>query len=168
VETGYHTNPDDALALKDDTFVQAAMKGVEKGYRLHKAGKSCVPFSITSVPDVSGPRGGPAIPGKIYFAGFPQFPLSWKLENVSCSTGNTCTGLTGTYSSEVPSPLSFTFSCSGSSSTTTVSTWKSTLIDADGVKTGSVEHKLTCTPSSTASAKGIPPAEHASISLNEL
>jgi hypothetical protein len=42
--------------LKDPVFVDAAMKGVEKGFRLHAEGKACKPFNITSIPDVTLPR----------------------------------------------------------------------------------------------------------------
>ncbi len=138
--------------MKDPDFQQLAMKGVEKGYRLTKRSLACVPLTINSIPDVTGPRGGPKIPVDVDYAGFPQFPLTLSIENISCSS-RYCTGGAVTYSEEMPSPLQFTFSCNGSSSNNSTSTWSSTLTDADGVKTEPVEHQLTCTPSSSTVAK---------------
>ncbi|MGO4778447.1 N-acetylmuramoyl-L-alanine amidase, partial [Lysobacter sp. 2RAB21] len=40
VEVAFHSNPTDAAALKDPAFRTAAMKGVEKGYRIHTQGKA--------------------------------------------------------------------------------------------------------------------------------
>src|SRR3546814_10202652 len=56
LEVGFHTNSSDAAALKDPAFREAAMKGVEKGLRLKAEGKTCEPFKIASIPNVSGPH----------------------------------------------------------------------------------------------------------------
>jgi len=153
IEVGYHSNATDAAALLDPTFRTAAMKGAEKGYRLTKEGKDCVPFAITDIPDVSGPSDGSEIPANIEFAGFPQFPVIRMMENVSCPANATCPDATSFYYEKIPSPLPASFKCTGFT-TTQVGTFSTTLIDADGVKTEPIEHTLTCTPNSAAAAKG--------------
>jgi hypothetical protein len=157
LEIGFHTNANDAAALQDPAFRDAAMKGVEKGFRLHAKGKTCEPFKITSIPNVTIPRpGSKVVP--VNFKGFPFFPVTLTIENVTCPVGHTCTGGAVSYPEWQPSPLRFTFSCNGSSDSTTTSRWRSYLTDEDGVKTNAVEHTLTCTPASGAAAKAEPSA----------
>src|SRR3546814_1917069 len=83
LEVGFHTNSSDAAALKDPAFREAAMKGVEKGLRLKAEGKTCEPFKIASIPNVSGPH-NTDIPAEIHYKGYPQFPVEQKTENVGC------------------------------------------------------------------------------------
>lgn len=163
VEVGFKDNQTDAAAMLDSTFQTLAAKGIEKGARLTREGKSCVPFTITSIPDVSGPRDGSDIPASINFAGFPQFPVTREISIVSCPNGSTCTDGTQVYSEKVPSPLASVFHCTGSSSETMVYTWSTSLTDADGVKTEPVEHKLTCTPTPSVAGKSNVTAERAPI-----
>ncbi|WDK30237.1 N-acetylmuramoyl-L-alanine amidase [Xanthomonas campestris] len=81
VESGFHTNPTDAVALRDTVFQEAAMKGVEKGYRVSSKGKSCVPQKITSVPKAVANLNGPKLQVPITFVGNPQFPVKDGLIN---------------------------------------------------------------------------------------
>ena len=136
LEVAFHTNASDAAALKDPVFVDAAMKGVEKGFRLQAEGKVCKPFKITSIPDTTIQRPNTeTIP--VNFEGFPFFPVVLTLEYLVCPT--TCSNGSKTYSSPQESPFTFTFSCGGTSSTTTTSRWRAQLTDADNVKTNAVE-----------------------------
>src|SRR3546814_2149544 len=84
LEVGFHTNSSDAAALKDPAFREAAMKGVEKGLRLKAEGKTCEPFKIASIPNVSGPH-NTDIPAEIHYKGYPQFPVEQTTENVGCT-----------------------------------------------------------------------------------
>jgi len=146
VEVGFHTNPSDAAALQDSVFRTAAMKGVEKGYRLHAAGETgCMPFKITSVPNRTTPH-GTSIPVQHHYEGHPQFPVKRVSEVVSCGT-TTCNTVEATFNSG-SSPLITTAYCGASTSQSTfVHRYRVTLTDADGVKTAPVEYTLTCTPS---------------------
>ena len=155
LELGFHTNAGDAAALQDPVFRDAAVKGVEKGFRLQAEDKTCEPFEITSIPDVTIPRPG-AMDVPVNFKGFPFFPVTLTVENVVCPAGNTCTGGTIIYAEQQDSPLYFQFSCEGSSDSTDTSRWRSYLTDADDVKTNTVEHGLTCLPTSGAVANGKP------------
>ena len=156
LEVAFHTNASDAAALQDPVFVDAAMKGVEKGFRLQAEGKTCEPFEITGIPDVTIPRPG-AITVPVNFQGFPFFPVTLTVEIVTCPVG-TCNGGTVVYSEQQDSPFQFQFSCTGSTGTTDIYHWRSYLTDADGVKTNVVAHDLICTPTVGITAMGMPSA----------
>jgi N-acetylmuramoyl-L-alanine amidase len=53
VEVAFHTNATDAAALQDPLFRTAAMKGVEKGYRLFRDGKDCKPLKGDAIEAVT-------------------------------------------------------------------------------------------------------------------
>ena len=74
LELGFHTNAEDSAALRNSTFRTAAMKGVEKGYRMYKLGKPCETLAITSIPHTSGPF-YEYFTEYVHFSGNPQLPL---------------------------------------------------------------------------------------------
>lgn len=133
VETAFHSNASDAAALLDPVFRMAAMKGVEKGYRLNQQNEPCTPYAITDIPDISVPWGAaPYI--EIYFEGFPQYPVELTVENLSC--GAVCTPGSGVINSDYPSPVLMTFTCDGDpDSPPAAADWRVRLKDADGVET---------------------------------
>ncbi|AZB52505.1 N-acetylmuramoyl-L-alanine amidase [Xanthomonas citri pv. glycines] len=135
IEVGFHSNVEDAAAFVDPVFQDAAMKGVEKGYRVNSKGKTCTPQKI-SVANASAVVNGPKIQIVTNFVGNPQFPLSFERKFTTCPTGWTCPPRTATYATEQASPLKDEWYCTGSSSTkTTAFEMLTTIIDADGVKT---------------------------------
>lgn len=142
VEAAFHTNPSDAAALKDMAFRAAAMKGVAKGYRIYSEGKSCAPFKIDSIPNVTT-AAGTTVQGKTFYSGNPQFPVKRKSTVVSCPTGWSCTGGESTHSSGA-SPLVYSVNC-GTVPASGTMRFSVALTDADGVKTVPVEYSLTCT-----------------------
>lgn len=162
LEVAFHTNPGDAAALQDPVFVDAAMKGVEKGFRLHAEGKVCKPFKIASVPDVTIQRPG-TMTVPVNFEGFPFFPVVLTLDIISCPPGNTCSFSPKTYTEEQESPIVFTYGCGGTSSTVDVARWRAQLTDADNVKTNTVEFEATCLPNSKAIGKAKPTAGDTAI-----
>jgi len=144
LEVGFHTNLDDAAALKDPVFREAAMKGVEKGLRLKAEGKVCEPFKIDNIPDVAGPH-NTDIPAEINYAGYPQFSVEQKTESVSCPSNWNCSPYSKVHA-DSESPLTFNFRCSATSSTPTATfRWRTILMDADGVITNVIQHSSTCT-----------------------
>jgi N-acetylmuramoyl-L-alanine amidase len=145
VESGFHTNASDALALQDPVFRTAAMKGVEKGYRLHGEGKGCEPLMVSETPDAGGPF-GTFVPMEVYYEGHPQFPVTVKVDIASCPIDSTCNGGSVVFSEKVASPLRYAFECRGTSNTPATARLRTTLIDVDEVKAVSTEHELTCTP----------------------
>jgi hypothetical protein len=146
LEVAFHTNASDAAALQDPVFVDAAMKGVEKGFRLQAEGKLCEPFKIDQIPDVSGPQ-NVHIPVAVHYKGYPQFAVKALVEIVSCPTGWDCTGGEANFPDPVPSPLTYTFSCTVTQPLPTATFgMRTTLVDIDGVKTDPVEHNISCTP----------------------
>lgn len=142
VEVGYHTNLDDAAALQNATFRTAAMKGVEKGYRLNAEGNTtCEPFKISSIPDVVEGTTAQTLVHNNY-VGHPQFPVKRKTEVVSCPGSMTCKGSEITFQTKTPSPLVSTFTCG--SAAAGIVRLRATLTDMDGVKTNPVEFNITC------------------------
>ncbi|PPU69518.1 hypothetical protein XpiCFBP4643_05190 [Xanthomonas pisi] len=135
IELGFGSNVEDAAAFKDPVFQEAAMKGVEKGYRVNSKGKTCTPQKI-SVANTSAVVNGPKIQIVTSFVGNPQFPLSFERKFTNCPSGWTCPPRTATYATEQASPLKDEWYCTGTSSTkTTAFEMLTTIIDADGVKT---------------------------------
>ncbi|CAD0345589.1 hypothetical protein NCPPB940_31080 [Xanthomonas hortorum pv. taraxaci] len=135
VESGFHTNATDAVALRDTIFQEAAMKGVEKGYRVSSKGKTCVPQKITSVPKAVANLNGPKLQVPITFFGNPQFPVKRVRKITNCPAGWTCPDDVFTYEQEQTTPFNTTWWCNGPNDTKTqVVDVLVTLEDADGVK----------------------------------
>lgn len=139
VETGFHTNVDDAAALQDPAFITAAMKGVEKGYRLDRDGVTCAPFKITSIPNVTFTYGSGLQKTPIVIQGSPRYPIVYKSEITSCS--GSCSGATKTIADA--SGLTMDFTCRPGGSTTLSAKLKATMTDADQVVL-TYEHSVTC------------------------
>lgn len=144
VETAFHTNPQDAAALLDPAFRLAAMKGVEKGYRLFRDNKPCAPLAITAVPNAQGPH-KTDIPITVYFSGNPQFPINVKTTTIACPAGWTCINYSTNFSQETSSPVTFNVRCDAPSNIPTATFGVRTVItDADGVVSNSFDHQYTC------------------------
>lgn len=143
VEVAFHTNAQDALAIQDPSFRSAAMKGVEKGYRLFAAGQTdCVPFTLVNIPNHSIGRGYyKYLPYE--WKGQPHFPVKARSVAMTCPTNFTCNPKEHTFSSETTEPFEAYWACTRASVPYAV-TWRTTLTDADGVATR-FDHTLTCT-----------------------
>jgi hypothetical protein len=161
VEAGFHTNPSDATALKDPVFRRAAMKGVEKGYRLNAEGKACEPFKIGSIPDATGLQGVP-IPVEVHYKGYPQFAVKAKV--ISCPSGWSCSGGELAYADKLPSPLKYFFTCNATSRPPANFRIRTRLSDTDEVSPEPVEHNLTCTPAAQGTP-GVAPVGRPSMSI---
>lgn len=148
VEAAFHTNPEDALALQDPVFRTAAMKGVEKGYRLWREGKGCTPLAIQRVTDVTLP---PHTAGEVevHFEGHPRFPVTMEVTSLECPPGSTCDGGEEVKKEPLESPLTFEIEC-GRGDRTRTSLWQTVLRDDDGVASAAAQHRLTCTGPATA------------------
>lgn len=89
VELAFHTNSDDAAALKDPLFVASAMKGLTKGFRLYRTGEKCEEFSLDAPHSVEGLVGDVAkIP--VNWLGYPEFPMTVVAELKECDDGSSC------------------------------------------------------------------------------
>jgi len=141
VEMGFHTNPNDALALQDPLFRTAAMKGVEKAYRLHLEGKGCEPLSVQMITDVTTSPGSRA-EVEVHFEGHPQFPVTLDVEPAVCQPGWTCYGGQVVLRQPAESPLRFQVECGAGNGGS--SRWRTTMRDADGVAGVATEHQQTC------------------------
>lgn len=158
VEAGFHTNPKDAAALKDPVFRTAAMKGVEKGYRLVNESTPCELFKIDKIRNVTGFFNVP-IPIDVYYKGYPQFPVELTLEDVSCPPDWPCNGGgTISYDDKDPSPLTYTFTCITTDPEEPPATFRfrTILKDDDDVEPKGVEHNLTCISSAHAESVQTP------------
>jgi len=148
IEVAFHTNPTDAQALKDTTVFQvAAMKGVEKGWRLYAEGEGCEPFAISSIPNITLPPGNKDV--EIAYKGFPEFAVAAKIEVVTCPPSWACSGGTVNFETKQPSPLVVSFYCINNTTSAGTITFRTTLTDFDKVKTKPKDHSMTCTPGSS-------------------
>jgi hypothetical protein len=144
VEVAFHSNAEDADALKDENFRAAAMRGMEKGYRLHSAGMPCLTFQATSIPEVTGAH-NTDIPIYVHYQGFPQFPVTARVSFVACQAGWTCTPYNKTITGPIISPMIYTVRCNAPAGTPLATfTVKTELVDADEVTAAMVQHKYTC------------------------
>ncbi|MBB1087813.1 N-acetylmuramoyl-L-alanine amidase [Lysobacter sp. SG-8] len=145
VESGFHTNPSDAAALKDPAFRTAAMKGVEKGYRLHAEGEPCKEFRVTDIPMIGAGSNPPGkyVPLLAHYEGYPQLPATIEIETLHCPAGVECED--GTYPTMgTESPLLFPFRCGGDPPEQQIIEFRARLTDADGVRTEWHEGSFTC------------------------
>lgn len=143
VETAFHTNASDALALQDPVFRTASMKGVEKGVRLFRQGKACQPFSSMPMSDLEIDYKADAA-AQVGFAGFPQFPVTLTAKVVVCPSGWICFGSNKRFEELMEGSLPLTTTCSNQSSKAARLTWDITLKDADGVTTAPQRFSFTC------------------------
>ncbi|OBU58990.1 N-acetylmuramoyl-L-alanine amidase family protein [Stenotrophomonas maltophilia] len=140
IETAYHSNPDDVAALQDPDFRSASMKGVEKGYRLWAAGKTCEPLVLHPIPDTNVPVQS-ARDIEVRYAGNPQYPLSVELSLTTCSEAGACSSSTQTFDDPMQ-PVVINLACNGIG--TGVARWSALLRDADGVASAPVEFSQAC------------------------
>jgi len=139
VETAYHSNPEDVAALQDPVFRSAAMKGVEKGYRLWATGKACETLALDPLADVQIPvRSSRVVP--VAFKGNPQYPLVLELSVASCVGGN-CTPADEEFM-DPGRPVQLELLCNGDGVGTV--RWRTRLRDADGVVTEYQEFNQSC------------------------
>ncbi|QBR44537.1 N-acetylmuramoyl-L-alanine amidase [Stenotrophomonas indicatrix] len=140
VETAYHSNPEDVAALQDPVFRSAAMKGVEKGYRLWATGKSCEPLTLAPIADVEIPTQS-AREIELGHQGNPQYPVTIEFTSASCSKPGACTP-TRTLFEDPTKPIRAELTCKGSNPG--VARWSVVLRDADGVATPPVVFQHSC------------------------
>ncbi len=140
VEAAFHTNVDDALALQDPVFRTAAMKGVEKGYRLHREGKGCVPLALKPIADIAvASWSSKDVP--LAFEGHPQYPVVAVTTAQSCPEGWECRE-GKTTQGDASWPIKATLRCENSNPGRIV--WQTQLIDDDGVRSTPVTHAVDC------------------------
>jgi hypothetical protein len=83
VEVGFHTNPKDALALKDPQFQKLSMKGVAKGMRLFREGASCAPFAVKQIEPMTANIGENAwVP--VPLLGNPTYAVQIRTTHLNC------------------------------------------------------------------------------------
>ncbi|QII29066.1 N-acetylmuramoyl-L-alanine amidase [Stenotrophomonas maltophilia] len=140
VETAYHSNPEDVAALQDPVFRSAAMKGVEKGYRLWATGKSCGQFALQPISDIEVPL-QTSRDVNVSFLGNPQYPLGIEVAVADCRPPGVCTPWKGRFE-DPDAPVKFGVSCSSTRPGTV--RWKVLMRDADGVAAAPVEFTQSC------------------------
>jgi len=140
VEIAYHSNAEDSVALQDPVFREASMKGVEKGVRLFREGKTCEPFVLQQIPDISL-AAGTSQEITLPFAGHPQFPVTMEFTTANCSSPGACRPSKTTFD-DPNTPITVLMRCRGS--LTGDARWSVVLRDVDGVATAPVEFQHTC------------------------
>ena len=141
VEVAFHTNAADAAALQDPVFRTASMKGVEKGYRLFREGKGCVPLKAEPIDGIHLPAGG-SQQVDVVFEGYPQYPIELVTTNVGCPPNWTCTDGRVRIAFPDEKPSQVTLRCENAGSAPIV--WNTHVVDDDGVKSPPVRHWVQC------------------------
>jgi hypothetical protein len=146
IEVAFHDNPSDAAALKDPVFRNAALKGIEKGWRILKKYGDCKPLKITDIPDAKGTH-NTSFPVKVKFEGYPTFPVTLHTDVIQCPPGWSCNIGDIVFPEQEKKVLKYTVTCS-TSDTSKVAKFvlNATLEDSDGVKTEPVKHRIICKP----------------------
>lgn len=155
VEMGFHTNPEDAAALQDPAFRTASMKGVEKGYRLFRQGKGCVPLKAEPIDGIQLSAGG-SQQVDVVFEGYPQYPIELVTTNVGCPPNWTCTDGRVRIESPDAKPSQITLRCENAGSAPIF--WNTHVVDNDGVKSPPVRHWVQCIrgPGGAVASPGVP------------
>lgn len=142
VEVAFHTNATDAAALQDPVFRTASMKGVEKGYRLFREGKGCVPLKAEPIQGIRLPQGS-SQQVDVAFEGYPQYPIELVTTNVGCPPGWTCTDGRVHIEALDAKPSQITLRCENAGSAPIF--WDTQVVDDDGVRSPPVRHWVQCT-----------------------
>lgn len=141
-EVGFHTNAEDAAAIADPQFRKAAMRGMEKGYRMYLRGATPEAFAIVDHPDITlkrGESGHLSAP----FKGNPTFPVLRVTKALQCPAGWKCTG--GTQSlTETASPFVTKAGCASSNPGEGTILWEVEFTDAYGLKS-TAQFNMHCT-----------------------
>nr|KAJ9620806.1 hypothetical protein H2204_012116 [Knufia peltigerae] len=141
IEIAFHTNAEDAAAFLDPVFRTASMKGVEKGYRLFREGKGCVPLKAEPIQGIQLPQGS-SQQVDVAFEGYPQYPIELVTTNVGCPPGWTCSDGKVHITTPDDKPSQITLRCENAGSAPIL--WDTRVVDADGVKSPSVRHVVQC------------------------
>ncbi|URX64032.1 N-acetylmuramoyl-L-alanine amidase [Luteibacter anthropi] len=140
-EVGFHTNAEDANAIQHPLFQDAAMRGLEKGYRLFREGKGCDPFTV-NFPD-SKLISGSSVEVEIAVGGNPRYPIHYTTYVKECTPGIICVASSGVFYSEDQRKVTHR-SCNGAKKPFRM-VWGVTARDDDGV-TATTETSLVCQP----------------------
>lgn len=109
VEIGFHTNAEDAEALKDYEFMGKSMAGLAKGYRLFNDGQTCEPFALEVPANAEAVVDGYANIA-VRSHGFPEFPVSVKGVRKDCGDDCVVSSSTAETAEELAS-LSLSYRC---------------------------------------------------------
>ncbi len=141
VETAFHSNAEDAVALQDPVFRAASMKGVEKGYRLFLEGKGCTPLKVAPIRNVQL-RAGNSLEIPLEFEGYPRYPAMIATTNVGCPPGWKCTDGLVHLPAAQSKVAKITVRCENAGSAPII--WNTRLIDDDGARSPPVRHVVVC------------------------
>lgn len=147
IEVGFHTNSEDAKALKDIDFQSASMRGVAKGYKLFKEGKGCEEFSVEAPAAAEGMVDDlVSIPVR-KVRGFPSFPVTVVASRKECAAGSSCESASGRAKDEsAMSEFALGYKCVEADVARSPFTMVVSGKDSDDVFAKPVEISLTCKP----------------------
>ena len=140
-EVGFHTNAEDAEAIKSPVFQDAAMRGLEKGYRMFREGKGCETFTV-GFPDVDLVS-GESRDIDVVVGGNPRYPIRYSTHVIECTPGILCTGGSGVFYDAKEAHLTAR-SCRTASKPFKI-VWEVTARDEDGI-VATTQSAMTCQP----------------------
>lgn len=140
---GYHTNTQDAAALKDQNFAQAALRGVEKGLRLRSV--DCSPFTLVSIEQPTSAPSRDVYPKLTYSGDFDTW-LHIDTTFISCPVGKCKAKHFQFARSPADKTVELEFACPSGIKQPTTFVAKTKIYDAFNVQGGELQHQYICTP----------------------
>ena len=140
-EVGFHTNAEDARAIQHPVFQDAAMRGLEKGYRMFREGKGCEPFTV-AFPDADLVSGD-SKKIDVTVGGNPRYPIRYTMRVVECTRGILCVGGSGVFY-DAAEAHSTTRSCHTASQPFKI-VWEVSARDEDGI-VATTQTSMNCQP----------------------
>lgn len=140
-EVGFHTNAEDARAIQHPVFQDAAMRGLEKGYRMFREGKGCEPFTV-AFPDADLVSGD-SKKIDVTVGGNPRYPIRYTMRVVECTRGILCVGGSGVFY-DATEAHSTTRSCHTASQPFKI-VWEVSARDEDGI-VATTQTSMNCQP----------------------
>ncbi|MGF6495973.1 N-acetylmuramoyl-L-alanine amidase [Luteibacter sp. 621] len=147
VEVGFHTNVQDAEALKDVRFRNAAVRGIAKGYRLYKNGQSCEAFTL-SAPKESQGSAGEVVRFPLTFSGNPDFPVALSVIEKDCDAWYCHRSSLVFYSKEDYDEYAHGFLCRSGDAFRPESILVAKAHDKNDIESPEIEHSVHCAPGS--------------------
>jgi hypothetical protein len=143
VEVGFHTNKEDAELLQNYRYQDVTMRGLEKGIRLARQGKSCETFAV-AIADSTIPS-GKRVPVVPEITGHPRYPLRYSVRATVCPGTLICIPWSGVvYESN---PLTLNRTCISDRKEPFTMEWEYVFRDDDGVEAKATSSTV-CLPAS--------------------
>ena len=144
VEVGFHSNASDAKLLQDPNFQKLSMRGLAKGMRLFREGRSCATFSVKPLEPMT------AVVGKdirmpISISGNPVYPVHLISTRLNCPADKKCSSTTkSVYNKKEADAYRFSHLCWRGDDSKPPAEFRVEAKDFEGLRTAPVTYRVKC------------------------